>query len=120
MLLLFLTGVFLLAFGSDPARAATSRGAMGVHVGGFHGGPRVGMRLPRPAFAHIGFPGRRFVRGRHGRRGFFPYVDGGSYYDDGYGYDEGYQYNPRGAPRSGYCDVSSNAFPQFCVWKEGP
>jgi len=80
-----------------------------------HSGFRDG-RLGRRFGAH------RFAHGGRGRRGFFPYF----YYDypyyDGYwyGYDEEYEHNPRGSPNSGYCDVSSRSFPQFCVWKKGP
>lgn len=109
---------------------------MGVHGGGSSIGGRVGMGphvgVPHSGFRagrHVGrrFGALRFAHGGRGRRGFFPYFYYGypyyGYpYDYGYdyGYEEDYPRNPRGSPNSGYCDVSSHSFPQFCVWKKGP
>jgi len=128
----FLAGL-ILTLGSAAAWPAMGGGQMGVHLGGsgavghMSTGPRMG--VPHSGFRASRFVGRRsgalrFVHGGRGRRGFFPY----SYYGYGYPYDDGYgygyeeqeQHNPRGSPHSGYCDVSSHSFPQFCVWKEGP
>jgi len=117
----------VLVFGEGTAGAALQGGQPAGHVGGGSGrGARVDASVARPPSAEHRFSGRRagdhrFDRGRRDGRRFFPYLGDVPYFDDeGYAYDEGYEPRPRQSPRSGYCDVSSNSFPQFCVWKPGP
>lgn len=136
----FVLAGFLIALGAGSAFAAGHGGLGGpAAMGGFHsvstGGPTGG------AIGHLGFigggaaaihggMGGRFhgrargkfrSRHRHHDDGFLPGAYYGyPYYDDVYGYDEEEQYTRRGSPHSGYCDVTSHSFPQFCVWKDGP
>ena len=49
----------------------------------------------------------------------FPYAYA---YPDEYDLDGGYDaYNqsPGGYPNAGHCDVSTQSYPQYCVWKDG-
>ena len=124
-----LVGLVVLALGAGSARSAMVGASRGGHVGGSGGGARAGTALPHAGVASRPFASRpvghhRFGDGRHDRRHFFPYVagvpgDDWYWYDQDYGYESPGPYR-RGAQHSGYCDVSSNSYPQNCVWKEGP
>jgi len=118
-----LAGFLALAPGATTGWAAVRGGPGGGHVGG----ARIGMAFPGTGFAAGRFAGRRFGDRRFAHRGgFFPsFLYGDPYwygYDEDYGYDPRYSYapSPRGYQHSGYCDVTSHSYPQFCVWKEGP
>ena len=119
-----LAAFFGLALGGETAWAAVAESHSGGHVGGFGGGDRLGTAVARGGESG----GGRFARGRlgdhrarghHGRRGVFPYAYA---YPDEYDLDGGYDaYNqsPRGYPNAGHCDVSTQSYPQYCVWKDG-
>ena len=121
--ILAVAGFLLMAPGSDVARAAAGGGHAGGHVSGFGAG-HMGGHVGGFGAGHRGdhrVGARRIADRRHGRD-FFP---GFGWWDlyDGYGYepDQAYEPTPRGAQRSGYCDVSPRGpYPQDCVWKEGP
>ena len=117
---LVVAGFLLVMPGSDVARAAMGGGHTGGgHVGAFGGGHVGAFGAGHRGNHRVG--DRRISHGRHGRdfvQGFgWDFYDGYEPYEP----DQAYQPYPRGAQRSGYCDVSPRGpYPQDCVWKDGP